>query len=88
MILTILSGIAFIAIVILWIMSMVKAFKGGDVLWGVLALIFGLPGLIYFFVKGPKQLGIYWLIAAIILAVCGVLGGGGIMSMFPSPAVG
>ena len=77
---TILAGIAGLAVFILWIISIIKAFKANDVLWGVLTIFLWLPGLIYFFIKGHKMLGIYWIIAAVVIAVCGGSGLAGILS--------
>ena len=67
-----------LAAFILYIVSVVKAFKAGDTLWGVLNLILGL-GVIWFFLNGHKKLGIYCICAyaAIFLGpIIAALGGG------------
>ena len=63
-------GICLIIGFILWIVSMVKAFKAGDTLWGILTLLFGIPGLIWLFMNGQKKLGITWGLVAIIAGGC------------------
>lgn len=61
---------------ILYIVSVVKAFKAGDTLWGVLNLLLGL-GVIWFFLNGQKKLGMYCVFAYIGIVVGMVLAGMG-----------
>lgn len=58
-----------IACLIFWIMAIVKAFKAGDTLWGVLSIFIGICALIYLFMKGQTKLGIYWIIAMVIAGI-------------------
>lgn len=82
----IIGGLASLACLIFYIIAIVKAFQAGDILWGILNIIFGITGLIYLFIKGHKKLGIYWVIAIIVAVVAGVLGGGSLMPAMPVPA--
>ena len=81
----ILGGVAWLAIIVFYIIAIIKAFKAGDTLWGVLNIFIGICGLIYLFMKGHKQLGIYYVIAIIVAIVAGALGGNSIMQMIPQP---
>ncbi|MAS93878.1 MAG: hypothetical protein CMO55_11855 [Verrucomicrobiales bacterium] len=65
----ILAFVAGIACLIFWIMAIVKAFKAGDTLWGVLSIFIGICGLIYLFMKGQTKLAIYWIIAMVIAGI-------------------
>lgn len=66
---TILAIVGGIACLALWIMTLVKQFKGGDTVWGVLTIFFSpLVPIIWGFMKGQQKLAIYWIIAAVILA--------------------
>lgn len=65
----ILVAVGGIALLIFWIMAIIKCFKAGDTLWGVLTIFLGIPGLIWFFMKGHKKLGIYWIIALVVYLV-------------------
>lgn len=66
----ILAFVGAIGWLIFWIISIIKPFKAGDTLWGVLDIFINpICGLIYFFMKGHKKLGIYWIIALILFWV-------------------
>ncbi len=78
--------ISFGAFFLLWLISLYRAFSSRDPLWGLLALAFVLPGLIYFFVRGHVRLGLLWLLAFITIAICGGLGLEAILpSIAPNP---
>lgn len=63
---------ASLASLVFHIITLVKAFKAGDVLWGVLTLIFGIPGLIWLFKNDEASLGKKYLIAT-VLSIIGVV---------------
>ena len=66
----ILCAIGAIGWFVFWIISIIKPFKAGDTLWGVLNIFINpICGLIYFFMKGFKKLGIYWIIVLILFWV-------------------
>ncbi|MDF1824506.1 MAG: hypothetical protein P1U68_07675 [Verrucomicrobiales bacterium] len=69
-----------IAGLVIWIMTIVKAFKAKDTLWGVLSIFLPICGLIWLFMKGHKKLAIYWIVAIVIYMVgAGIIGGSGAM---------
>lgn len=65
----ILAFAGIIASFVLWIMIIVKAFKAGDTLWGVLSIFISICALIYAFMNGHTKLGIYMIVAAIVAGV-------------------
>tara|TARA_R110000850_G_scaffold249163_3_gene374063 strand:+ start:612 stop:893 length:282 start_codon:yes stop_codon:yes gene_type:complete len=77
---SILSGVGGIASIVIWIMTIVKAFKAKDTLWGVLSIFLPICGLIWLFMKGHKQLGIYWIVAIVVCIIGGVISGAGLMA--------
>lgn len=66
----ILAFIGIIICVVCYIMAIVKAFKAGETLWGVLSIFIGICGLIYLFMRGHKKLGLIY-IGGIVLAGIG-----------------
>ncbi|MEM6278693.1 MAG: hypothetical protein AAF733_04390 [Verrucomicrobiota bacterium] len=80
----ILCAVGGIAILVFWIMTLIKQFKSNDVLWGVLSIFFGILAPIWCFMNGHKSLGmkfIYALIAYIIGFV--LIGGSGALQLQP-----
>ena len=66
----ILTGVGGIAWLVLWIMTLIKQFKGGDTVWGVLTIFFSpLVPIIWGFVKNQKKFALYWIIVTIIFFV-------------------
>lgn len=75
----ILAAIGGIAIFVFWIMTLIKQFKSGDTLWGVLSIFFAILAPIWCFMNGHKGLGmkfVYAIIAYIIGFVLIAVGGG------------
>ena len=72
----ILIAVGVIAMLVFWIMAIVKAFKKKDTLWGVLNIFIPICGLIWFFLNGQKKLGIYWIVALVVYIIGFVLAGG------------
>lgn len=73
MIISVIGGIlAFVGIIgsiVIFIMTIVKCFKAGDTLWGVLTIFFGLPGLIWLFMNNNTKLGVSWIVAGILTGI-------------------
>ncbi|MDF1754148.1 MAG: hypothetical protein P1U89_15295 [Verrucomicrobiales bacterium] len=65
-----LVGIGLIGILVFWIIAIVKAFQAKETVWGVLTILFGIVGLIFFFVKGFTKLGI-WNVVFVLLYLVG-----------------
>lgn len=75
-----------IAGLVIWIMTIVKAFKAKDTLWGVLSIFLPICGLIWLFMKGHKQLGIYWIVAIVVYMIgAGIAAGSGAMQIPVQP---
>ena len=75
----ILLAAAGIAIFVLWIMTLIKQFKSGDTLWGVLSIFFAILAPIWCFMNGHKALGMKFVYAIILYVIAFVLvavGGG------------
>tara|TARA_R110002096_G_scaffold44160_4_gene118813 strand:- start:3851 stop:4123 length:273 start_codon:yes stop_codon:yes gene_type:complete len=72
----ILIGVASIAMLVFWIMTIVKAFKAKDTLWGVLSIFLPICALIWLFMKGHKKLAMYWIVAIVVYIIGFVLAGG------------
>lgn len=58
-----------IALLVFWIMTLVKQFKGGDTLWGVLSIFFAILAPIWCFMNGHKGLGIKFIIAFVVYMI-------------------
>lgn len=65
----ILLAIGAIASLVFWIMALVKAFKAGDTVWGVVGIFIQLAALIYLFTKGHTGLAVKWIIAVVITLI-------------------
>lgn len=76
----ILMAVGGIAMLVFWIMTIIKAFKAEDTLWGVLSIFIPICGLIWLFMKGHKSLAMKWIIALVvyIVGVVVVAVGGGV----------
>ncbi|MDF1852279.1 MAG: hypothetical protein P1U85_15675 [Verrucomicrobiales bacterium] len=83
---TILAIAGFIALLVFWIMTLVKQFKSGDTLWGVLSIFFGILAPIWCFMNGHKSLGMKFIIALIVYIVGFALGGAGAVMSMPEMA--
>ena len=79
----ILALIGGIAIFVLWIMTLIKQFKSGDTLWGVLSIFFAILAPIWCFMNGHKGLGMKWVYALIVYFVGFALGLGGAAATMP-----
>jgi hypothetical protein len=71
-----------IAILVFWIMTLIKQFKSGDTLWGVLSIFIGILAPIWCFMNGHKSLGMKFVFALIaylvgvgVLVAAGAMGG-------------
>ena len=69
----ILAAVAGIAMLVFWIMTLIKQFKSNDVLWGVLTIFFGILAPIWCFMKGHKKLGMNFVIAFIVYIIAVVV---------------
>ena len=77
-----------IAIFVFWIMTLVKAFKANDTLWGVLSIFFPILAPIWCFINGHKGLGmkfVYAIIVYVVGAVLLVIGGAANIENMPVP---
>lgn len=72
----ILVAVGGIAILVFWIMTLIKQFKSNDVLWGVLSIFFGILAPIWCFMNGHKSLGMKFVYALIVYIIGFVLLGG------------
>lgn len=78
--------ICFLVIFVVWIMTLVKQFKAGDTVWGILTILLQIPGLIWLFMNGPKKLAVIWLLMLLIGIGCYVGGFAGIFAALPDAA--
>ena len=75
-----------IALLVFWIMTLIKQFKSGQTLWGVLSIFFGILAPIWCFMNGQKGLGIKFIIAFVLYLIgIGLATGGAIANMPPLP---
>jgi len=66
-----------IAMLVFWIMTLVKQFKSGQTLWGVLTIFFAILAPIWCFMNGHKTLGIRFVIAFVVYLIgAGIMAGG------------
>ena len=66
-ILAVVGGIAWL---VLWILSLIKIFKAGDTLWGVLTIFFSpIVPIIWGFMNNNKKLAIQWIIVAVVFFI-------------------
>lgn len=80
----ILAAVGGIAIFVLWIMTLIKQFKSGDTLWGVLSIFFAILAPIWCFMNGHKSLGMKFIIALVVYIIGFALGGAGAISSMPT----
>ncbi|MCG8600968.1 MAG: hypothetical protein MI807_12560 [Verrucomicrobiales bacterium] len=64
-----LAAVGIIASLVIWIMGLIKAFKAGETLWGVLGIFFPIVLLIWLFIRGQAKLGILWIVAAVVAGI-------------------
>lgn len=83
---SILAVVGGIGILVFWIMTLIKQFKSGDTLWGVLSIFIGILAPIWCFMNGHKSLGMKFVIAFVIYMVGFVLIaiGGGMQAYVPA----
>lgn len=58
-----------VAMFVFWIMTLIKQFKSGQTLWGVLSIFFGILAPIWCFMNGHKSLGIKFVIALVVYLI-------------------
>jgi hypothetical protein len=64
-----LAFVGIIASIVFWIMGLVKAFKAGETVWGVVGIFVPLALLIWLFIRGHAKLGILWIVAGIVAGI-------------------
>jgi len=75
-----------IALLVFWIMTLVKQFKSGQTLWGVLTIFIGILAPIWCFMNGQKSLGIKFIIALVVYLIgFGITMGGAVSQMQNMP---
>lgn len=75
-----------IAMLVFWIMTLIKQFKSGQTLWGILSIFFGILAPIWCFMNGQKSLGIKFIVAFVLYLIgAGIAAGGLAASMPPMP---
>lgn len=72
-----------IALLVFHIMILVKQFKSGQTLWGVLSIFINILAPIWCFMNGHKGLAIKWIVAAIALGIGYSIVIAGIVSQIP-----
>ncbi len=65
----ILTAVGGIGSLVIWIMSIVKAFKAKDTVWGVLSIFLPICALIWLFMKKHNKLAIYWIVAIVLYII-------------------
>jgi len=65
----ILAFVGAIGMLVFWIMTLVKQFKSGQTLWGVLSIFFGILAPIWCFMNGHKDLGIKFIVAFVVYII-------------------
>lgn len=73
-----------IAMLVFWIMTLVKQFKSGQTLWGVLSIFFGILAPIWCFMNGHKSLGIKFIVAFVLYLIGAGLTAGGMAASMPT----
>lgn len=58
-----LFAVGIIALIVFWIMTLIKQFKSNDVLWGVLSIFIQILAPIWCFMNGHKSLGMKFIYA-------------------------
>ncbi len=77
---SILAIVGGIGLLVFWIMTLVKQFKSGQTLWGVLTIFIGILAPIWCFLNGHKDLGVKFIIAFVLYLIGAGIGFGGAMS--------
>ncbi len=72
--------VAFVPIVVIHIISIVKAFQKGSTLWGVLGLLVPLCSTIFLFINKNRGLAIGHIICFILVIVGGIMSIAGAVS--------
>jgi len=80
---SILLAVGGIAMFVFWIMTLIKQFKSGQTLWGVLTIFFAILAPIWCFMNGQKSLGIKFVIAIIVYLIGFAITMGGAISQMP-----
>lgn len=77
---TILAFAGGIALLVFWIMTLVKQFKSGQTVWGILTIFIGILAPIWCFMNGHKGLGIKFIIALVVYFIGASIGAAGAIS--------
>ena len=65
-----LLAIGVIVSLVIWIQTIIKCFKAGETLWGILTILFSpLLGVIWLFMKGQSKSAIIWIVVSILAGV-------------------
>lgn len=80
----ILAFVGGLGLLVFWIMTLVKQFKSGQTLWGVLSIFFGILAPIWCFMNGHKSLGIKFVIAFVVYLIGAAIAFSGGMAMMPT----
>ncbi|HRQ88371.1 MAG TPA: hypothetical protein PLA50_06215 [Bacteroidia bacterium] len=65
-------------------MTLIKQFKSGQTLWGVLTIFIGILAPIWCFMNGHKDLGIKFVIAFVLYLIGAGIGFSSAISQMPS----
>ena len=79
----ILAAVGGIGSLVIWIMTIVKAFKAKDTVWGVLSIVLPICALIWLFMKKQTKLAVFWLVAIVLYIVGFALAAGGAVAANP-----
>lgn len=77
---SILAIVGGIGMLVFWVLTLVKQFKSGQTLWGVLTIFIGILAPIWCFLNGHKDLGVKFIIAFVLYLIGAGIGFGGAMS--------
>jgi hypothetical protein len=62
----ILAFVGVIGLIVFWVMTLIKQFKSGQTLWGVLTIFINILAPIWCFMNGHKSLAIKYIIALVL----------------------
>lgn len=65
----IIAGVFFLAsfsLFIIWIITLVKQFRAGETVWGVITLFAGMLGLVWCFLRNHTLLGVCWFLLTFV----------------------
>lgn len=79
----ILAAVGGIGSLVIWIMTIVKAFKAKDTVWGVLSIVLPICALIWLFMKKQTKLAVFWIVAIVLYIVGFALAAGGAVAANP-----